>query len=67
MYLYPIFDKFEVLDIFIMYKKEVKKQLEKKIKIVRFDRGEAYYDRYIDLGQQLGLFANSFKKECIIA
>ena len=39
MYLYLIYDKAEALDAFKTYKTEVENQHEKKIKIVRSDRG----------------------------
>jgi hypothetical protein len=48
-------------------KREVERQLEKKIKIVRSDRGGEYYGRYTKSGQRPGLFANFLKEEGIIA
>ncbi|GJS77072.1 retrotransposon protein, putative, ty1-copia subclass [Tanacetum coccineum] len=36
---------------------EVENQLNRKIKIVRSDRGGEYYGKHSDLGQSLGLFA----------
>ena len=35
----------------------MEKQCGKKIKIVRFDRGGKYYDRYMENGEAPGLFA----------
>ena len=60
MYLYLLYNKSEALDAFKIFKVEVEKQCEKQIKIVRFDRGEEYYEyygRYIEDGQAPGPFA----------
>ena len=67
MYLYLLFEKSEALDAFKIFKQEVEKQLEKKIKIVRSDRGGEYYGRYIDLGQRPGPFAEYLKDKGIVA
>jgi hypothetical protein len=56
MYLYFLNDKAEVLNAFKTYKVEVEKRKEKKIKIVRFDRGGEYCGRYTKKGQMIGLF-----------
>jgi hypothetical protein len=67
MYLYFLNDKAEALNAFKIYKVEVEKQKEKKIKIVRFDRGGEYYGMYIENGQMIGSFAQFFEEECIVA
>ena len=67
MYLYLLFEKSEALDAFKIFKREVEKQLEKKIKIVRSDRGGEYYGRYTDLGQRPGPFAEYLKDKGIVA
>lgn len=46
MYLYLLFSETEALDAFRTYKKEVERQLYKKIEIVRSDRGDECYRRY---------------------
>jgi hypothetical protein len=46
MYLYFLNDMAKTLNAFKTYKVEVEKQKEKKIKIVRSDRGGEYYGRY---------------------
>ena len=52
------------LDMFKIFRAEVKTQLSKKIKCVRSDRGGEYYDRYDGSGEQHpGPFAN-FLEEC---
>jgi len=57
-YLYLIHEKFQLLDIFKIYKTEVKNQLNRKIKAVRSDRGGEYYDRYDGSGRCSEPFAN---------
>jgi len=48
-----------VLEIYI---NEVKRQLEKKVKVVTSDKGGAYYGRYDENGQHRGLFAKFLEK-----
>ena len=48
--------KSEVLDVFKVFKAEVKKQCGKQIKIVRLYRGGEYYGRYMKAGQTPGPF-----------
>jgi hypothetical protein len=67
MYLYFLNDKVEALNAFKTYKVEVEKQKEKKIKIVRSDRGGEYYGRYTEKGQMIGLFAQFLEEEGIPA
>ena len=63
-YLYLIHEKSQSLDVFKSFKAEVELQLGKKIKVVQFDRGSEYYDRYDGSGEQrLGPFA-FFLNEC---
>ena len=67
MYLYLLYNKSEALHAFQTFRKEVERQLEKKIKIVRSNRGGEYYGRYTESGQRPGPFANFLKEEGIIA
>jgi hypothetical protein len=67
MYLYLLLSKLEALDAFKTYKREVERQLETKIKIVRSDRGGEYYGRYTESGQRPGQFDNFLKEKGIIA
>ena len=46
---------------------EVERQLDKKIKIVRSDRGGEYYGRYDESGQNPGPFAKFLEKHGIRA
>ena len=57
MYLYLINHKNEILVTFKIYKAEVRKQKEQKIKIIRSDKGEEYYGRFTEKGQMVGPFA----------
>jgi hypothetical protein len=45
-YIYPIKERSEALDKFKIFKAEVENQHNKKIKIVRSDRGGEYYERH---------------------
>jgi hypothetical protein len=49
-YIYPIKERSEALDKFKIFKAEVKNQHNKKIKIVRSDRGGEYYRRHTPYG-----------------
>jgi len=62
-YLYLIYEKSQSLDMFKIYKPEVKNQQNRKIKAVRFDRGGEYYGRCDGSGRCPGPFAN-FLEEC---
>ncbi|KAM1665078.1 hypothetical protein ACFXTN_040504 [Malus domestica] len=67
MYLYLLNDKAKVLSAFKTYKVEVEKQNERKIKIIRSDRGGEFYGRYTEKGQVPGPFAKFLEEEGIIA
>lgn len=56
-YLYLIKEKSESLDVFKIFKAEVENQLNRKIKVVRSDRGGEYYGKHSDVGQSPGPFA----------
>ena len=60
-------NKNETLDLFKVFKKEVKKQCDKQIKIVRSDRGGEYHGRYLEDGQSPGPFAKFLQEHGIIA
>ena len=49
-YIYLMHEKSQAIDIFEMFITEVERQLDKKIKIVRSDRGGEYYGRYDESG-----------------
>ena len=45
-----------------IYINEVERQLDRKVKVVRLDRGGKYYGRYHKSGQHLGPFAKFLEK-----
>ncbi|KAJ7975971.1 Retrovirus-related Pol polyprotein from transposon TNT 1-94 [Quillaja saponaria] len=64
-FLYLIKEKSDSLDIFIIFKTKVEKQLGKFIKIVRSDREGEYYGKHGVDGQHIGPFAK-YLQECEI-
>ena len=66
-YVYLMHEKSQAIDIFEMFITEVERQLDKKIKIVRSDRGGEYYGRYDESGQNPGPFAKFLEKHGIRA
>ena len=52
------------LEVFII---EVARQLDKKVKIIRSDRGGEYYGRYDEDGQNPGPFSKLLEKHDICA
>lgn len=50
-----------------VYRSEVERHIDKKVKIIMLDRGEEYYERYNETGQCLGLFTKFLKKRGICA
>jgi transposase InsO family protein len=66
-YIYPIKERSEALDNFKIFKAEVENQLDKRIKIVRSDRGGEYYGRHTPFGQVPGPFAKFLQENGIVA
>ncbi|KAD6454719.1 hypothetical protein E3N88_09425 [Mikania micrantha] len=66
MYLYLIHEKFEYLEMFKNFKAEVENQLDRKIKVVRSDRGGEYYGRHTDVGQSPSSFYEFCKSHGIV-
>ena len=50
-----------------VYINEMERQLDRKVKIVRSDRGGEYYGRYDESGQHPGPFAKFIEKRGICA
>ena len=50
-----------------MFITEVERQLERKVKIIRSDRGGEFYGRYDETGQHPGPFARLLQKLGIVA
>ena len=55
------------MNVLKVYINEVERQLDKKMKIVRSDRGGEYYGRYDESGQHPGPFAKFLEKRGICA
>lgn len=55
-YIYLLYEKSQLVNALAAYIKEVKRQLDKKVKIVRSDRGGEYYRKYNESGQCHGPF-----------
>ena len=66
-HLYLLSEKSSALMAFKIYKTEVEKQLERRIKVVRSDRGGEYYGRYTEHGRNPGPFALYLQGEGIMA
>ena len=67
VYVYLMHEKSQAIDIFEMLITKVERQLDKKIKIVRSDRGGEYYGRYDESRQNPGSFAKFLEKRGIHA
>ncbi|GJZ49373.1 putative RNA-directed DNA polymerase [Tanacetum coccineum] len=65
-YLFLINEKSKSLNMFKTFKAKVENQLDRKIKVVRSDRGGKYYGRHIDVGQAPGSFFDFCKDHKII-
>ncbi|KAM1263710.1 hypothetical protein ACFX2G_029301 [Malus domestica] len=66
-FIYLINEKSKAFEVFKIYKNEVENQLERKIKIVRSDRGGEYYGRYTQTGRHPGPFALFLQEYGIVA
>ena len=66
-YVYLIKEKYYALNVFKIFKAEVKKQFDMKIKVVRSNRGGEYYGRYTESGRNLGPFARFLEMESTVA
>ncbi|KAI5352602.1 hypothetical protein L3X38_005493 [Prunus dulcis] len=56
--------KSQAFEMFKIFQTEVERQLEKKIKIVRSDRGDEYYGRFDEGGRLAGPFARIVEIGC---
>ena len=55
------------MDALEIYLNEVERQLDKKVKVVRSDRGDEFYRRYDETGQHSSLFSKLLQKRGIYA
>lgn len=66
-YTYLLHDKAESVNVLKLFIDEVERQLEKKVKVVRSDRGGEFYGRFTESGQCPGLFAKLLESKGICA
>ncbi|KAJ9553963.1 hypothetical protein OSB04_018008 [Centaurea solstitialis] len=66
-YLYLLHNKSQSVNAVEAFITEVERQLEKKVKIIRSDRGGEFYGRYDETGQHPGPFAKLLEKLGIAA
>jgi len=66
-YTYLLHEKSQAMNALEIYSNRVKRQLDRKVKVVRFDRGGEYYGRYDENGQHPGPFAKLLQKHDICA
>jgi hypothetical protein len=66
-YIYAIKERSKALDKFKIFKVKVKNQHNKKIKIVRSDRGGEYYGRHTPYGQIPEPFTKFLQENDIVA
>ena len=55
------------MDVLEIYINEVERQLDRKVKLVRSDRGGEYYGKYTESGQCPGPFAKFLESRGICA
>ena len=60
-------DKSQAVNALEIYINEVERQLDRKVKVVRSNRGGEYYERYDESGQHAGPFAKFLEKRGICA
>jgi transposase InsO family protein len=66
-YVYLLHEKSQLVDALEVYITEVERQLDRKVKIIRSDRGGEYYGKYDETGQCPGPFAKILEKHGICA
>ena len=60
-------EKSQAVNALEVYITEIERQLERKVKIIRLDRGGEYYGKYCESGQCPGSFAKLLEKHGICA
>ena len=66
-YVYLLREKSQSVNALEVFITEVERQLDRKVKIVKSDRGDEYYGMYDEIGQRPGPFAKFLKKPGICA
>ena len=66
-YLYILHEKSQSVDVLETFINEVERQLDRKVKVVRSDRGGEYYGKFNESGQCKGPFAKLLESRGICA
>ncbi|GKE17719.1 retrovirus-related pol polyprotein from transposon TNT 1-94 [Tanacetum coccineum] len=66
-YVYLLHEKSQSINALEVFVNEVKRQLDRKVKIVRSNRGGEYFGKYNETGQCAGLFAKFLESHGISA
>ena len=66
-YIYLLHEKSQAVEALAVYITEVEWQLERKVKIIKSDRGGEYNGKYVESGQCLGPFSKLLEKHGICA
>ena len=66
-FVYLLHEKSKAVDALEIFINEVERQLDRKVTIVRSDRGGEYYGRYSESGQHPGPFAKFLERRGICA
>ena len=66
-YVYLLKEKSQAINVLKVFVNDVERQLDRKVKIVRSDRGGEYYGKYDELEQNPGLFAKFLERHGICA
>ena len=66
-YVYLLHEKSQSVDTLEVFVTEVERQLSRKVKIVKSDKGGEYYERYDESEQSLGPFAKFLQRHDICA
>ena len=65
-YVYLLHEKCQAVDALEIYLNEVERQLDWKVKIIRFDRGGEYYERYDQTRQHPSPLLSFFKNVAFV-
>ena len=66
-YIYLLHEKSQVVTVLEIFLTEVERQLDRKVKVVRSDRGGEYYGRYDESSHNPGPFAKLLEQRGIVA
>ena len=66
-YLYLLHEKSQTVDVLQTFITEVERQLNRKVKVIRSDRGGEYYGKITEVGQVPGPFTKFLESKGICA